>query len=360
MKEKTKKSRRRRAPELTGAVPTVKQVAAAAGVSTATVSRVMAGLAGVRPDVRERVQEAARALRYQPNRVARNLRVRTTRTIGVVIPDIENPFFTRVICGIEDVLHASGYSLLLAHTNENPTRERISLASLEAEGVAGIIFTATVEQRADYAELIRPGRALVAVSRVPEGMKVDAVTVTNAEGARTAVAHLARLGHRRIGYIGGPPPISTARDRLAGYHKALAGAQLRVSRELIQHADFREAGGFRAMETLLDLGDRPTAVFVGSNLMTLGALQAIHKRGLDVPRQIAIVGFDDAPWASSVQPPLTVIAQPAFEVGTAAARIILDRLRDPNAPIRHIQLNTTLIIRASCGARAAALHAAGD
>jgi DNA-binding LacI/PurR family transcriptional regulator len=189
----------------------------------------------------------------------------------------------------------------------------------------------------------------VAVSRVLPGLKVDTVTVGNAEGAHVAVAHLIGLGHRRIGLISGPMGISTARDRQAGYERALQEAGLPLDRDLIQYADFRQSGGYNAMEQLLQMRVPPSGVFVGSNLMTLGALQTIHERGLDIPGQIAIVGFDDMPWAASLRPPLTAVAQPAYEVGAAAARLLLERLREPDRPIRHIVLETRLVVRASCG-----------
>jgi LacI family transcriptional regulator len=347
MKEVPRRSRR----SVPGTAPTIKHVAVAAGVSTATVSRVLSGLAGVGADIGDRVREAIRSLGYQPNRVARSLRVRTTRTIGVIVPDIENPFFTRVVRGIEEVLQAAEYSLLLANSNEIPARERISFTTLQAEGVAGVIFTAVEGQRLDYCDLLSPRLPMVAVSRVLLGLKVDTVTVNNAEGGRMAVAHLIGLGHRRIGLISGPMGISTARDRQAGYEKAFQEAGLPLPSDMIQYADFRQTGGYSAMGQLLQMRVPPSAVFAGSNLMTLGALQAIHERGFEIPGQIAIVGFDDMPWAVSLQPPLTVVAQPAFEVGMAAARLLLERLREPDRPIRHIVLETRLVVRASCGSR---------
>jgi DNA-binding LacI/PurR family transcriptional regulator len=347
MKEVRRRSRR----SVPGTAPTIKHVAEAAGVSTATVSRVLSGLAGVGPEISDRVREEVRKLGYQPNRVARSLRVRTTRTIGVIIPDIENPFFTRVVRGIEEVLQAAEYSLLLANSNESPARERVAFATLQAEGAAGVIFTAAAGQRLDYRDLHAHQLPMVSISRVLPGLKVDTVTVGNVEGARMAVAHLIGLGHRRIGLISGPMSINTARDRQAGYEKALEDAGLPLVRDLVQFADFRQTGGYSAMEQLLQMRVPPTAVFAGSNLMTLGALQAIHERGLNIPGEIAIVGFDDMPWAVSLEPPLTAVAQPAFEVGMAAARLILERLHEPGRPIRHIVLETNLVVRASCGSR---------
>ncbi len=344
-------TRSRRKPERRSTAANIKEVANRAGVSTATVSRVFSGGAGVKPHLVERVREAARHFNYQPNRVARNLRIRQTRTIGLVIPDIENPFFTSVVCGIEEVLQAADYSLLLANSNENPKREHVNARTLQAEGAAGIIFTASGPDPAPYRAMAEAGLPLVAVSRVPDGLAIDTVTVANREGARNAVAHLISLGHRRIGIISGPAWISTARERYLGYQDAFAQAGLPAPQDLVQYADFRQRGGYAAMRALLDLAGPPTAVFTGSNLMTLGALQAIHEAGLPIPSGIAVVGFDDMPWALSLNPPLTAVAQPSYEAGVAAARLLLERLADPQRPVRRLVLETELKVRSSCGGR---------
>jgi LacI family transcriptional regulator, galactose operon repressor len=330
---------------------TIREVAEKAGVSVATVSRVFSGGARVTDDVALRVREAARLLSYKPSRVARNLRVRQTRTVGVIVPDIENPFFTSVIGGIEEVLQASDYSLLLANSCENPKREQTNVRNFQSEGVAGVIFTPSGSDISIYRELQAEGTPLVAISRVTDLPEIDTVSVANRAGARKAVTHLLDLGHRRVAIISGPPWISTAKERLAGYEEALATKGLHLERELAKFADFRQHGGYEAMRELLDLPQLPTAVFVGSNLMTLGALQAIHERKILIPRDLAVVGFDDMPWAISLNPPLTAVAQPAYEVGVAAARLLIDRLRHEASPARHLVLETSLIVRSSCGSR---------
>jgi LacI family transcriptional regulator len=331
-------------------IPTIREVADHAGVSIATVSRVFSGGARVTEEVARRVRDAGRLLNYQPNRVARNLRVRCSRTVGVVVPDIENPFYTSVIGGIEEVLQASAYTLLLANSNEDPRREQGNVRTFQAEGVAGILFAASGRDTSIYTRMAEAGIPLVAISRVPAGMKIDTVSVANREGARTAVSHLARIGHRRIAFINGPAAISTAQERLRGYEEGLAAHRIPLQRELIRFADFRQRGGYEAMLELIGLHKRPTALFAGSNLMTLGALQAIHERKLDIPRDIAVVGFDDLPWALSFNPPLTAVAQPAYEVGRTAAQLLLERLRDPSQPARSVVLETALTVRSSCGA----------
>ncbi len=329
--------------------PNIRQVAELAGVSTATVSRVLAGQGGVSDELIEKVHAAIRALDYHPNRTARNLRRRVTQTVGVVISDIQNPFFTSVIGGIEKVLDAAGYTLLLCNSDEDPKREKAHMTTLRAEGVAGIILASTRADTEVYRQMLEAGIPLVAIDRLPGQLNLDVVTVTNMQGARSAVAHLAELGHRRIALISGPCQISTSRERQKGYEQALRERGLAVSPELIQFSNFRQAGGYEAMLALLALPAPPTAVLVSNNLMTLGALQAIHERGLRIPSDMAVVGFDDMPWATSLQPPLTVVAQPTFALGEAAARLLLDRLGDPNRPCQHVVLETQLVVRASSG-----------
>jgi LacI family transcriptional regulator len=328
---------------------TIRDVAERAGVSIATVSRVFSGGARVTEDIGRRLRAAALSVNYQPNRVARNLRVRQTRTVGVIVPDIENPFYTSVIGGIEEVLQASEYSLLLANSNENPKREQANVRTFQGEGVAGIIFASTGDT-AIYSQLLAASVPLVAVSRVPEDLRIDTVSVANRAGARSAIEHLVKLGHKRIGFISGPSWITTAKERVLGYEEGLSAAGIGVDRGLIQYADFRQRGGYEAMRELLRLKKVPSAVFVGSNLMTLGALQAIHEDGIRIPEDLAVVGFDDLPWAVSLNPPLTAVAQPAYQVGLTAARLLLDRLGNRNRAVRNVVLETSLTIRASCGA----------
>jgi LacI family transcriptional regulator len=329
---------------------TISEVAARAGVSTATVSRVIAGTAPVSDGLRDQVFRAARELDYRPNRVARNLRVRATRTIGVVIPDILNPFFTSVVRGIEDVLQSEDYTLLLGNSDGQGDREHLYLDTLRAEGVAGILFVPSNGQKDAYRSLGRAGIPLVAIDRSPLGLDVDLVTVTNEEGAHSAVAHLLAVGWKRIALIAGPGHLNVAQERQAGYERALREAGIALDPKLVRQADFREQGGYDAMRSLLALPDRPTAVFVANNLMAMGALHAIGDAGLKIPADIGIVSFDDVPWGPWLQPPLTVVDQPTYDLGASAARILINRLRDPDRPFRKVVLQTRLLVRASCGA----------
>jgi LacI family transcriptional regulator len=329
---------------------TISEVAARAGVSTATVSRVVAGTGQVGDTLRSRVLRAARELDYLPNRVARNLRVRTTRTIGVVIPDILNPFFTGVVRGIEDALQLEDYTLLLGNSDGEAGRERLYLDTLRSEGVAGILFVPSNGEPDAYRSLRRAGVPVVAIDRSPVGLDVDLITVTNEEGAHAAVAHLLNVGWKRIGLIAGPSHVNVSRERERGYERALEEAGMAACPDLVRRADFHEQGGYDAMRSLLELAERPTAVFVANNLMTMGALHAISDAGLRIPRDIGIVSFDDVPWGAWLQPPLTVVDQPAHDLGATAARILLSRLGDPGRPIRRVVLQTKLVVRTSCGA----------
>jgi DNA-binding LacI/PurR family transcriptional regulator len=328
---------------------TIRQVGEMAGVSIATVSRVFAGSDLVSHELVERVQEAARSLNYQPNRIARNLRTQKTHTAAVMVSDIENPFFTSVIRGAERVLRNAGYTLLLTNSDEDEKIELEYLLNLRAEGVAGVILAPTHEDSKRYEQLLQAGMLIVTIDRYPRNLKLDRVTVNNIEGAQTAVRHLIDQGHTRIGFITGLPKISTAYERQMGFEQAMKANNLPVNPQWIQQGDFRREAGLKAMTAILGLEDRPTAVISGNNLMTLGALQAIYECKLRIPADIAIVGFDDMAWANSLNPPLTTIAQPTHELGMVAAQLLLDRINDPERPYRHVILDTQLIVRESSG-----------
>jgi LacI family transcriptional regulator len=328
---------------------TIKDVAAQASVSIATVSHVVNGTRFISDEVRERVQRAIAELDYQPNRVARNLRSSSTRTIGVIVSDIQNPFFPSVVRGIEDVLQAAEYTLLLGNSDWNLARERLYLATLRAEGVAGIIFTPSSEDVTEYQQFLKSGIPMVAIDRAPVGWGGDAVTVMNMKGAQDAVAHLIGQGHRRIGLINGPLQIGTAYERQTGYEQALIAGSLPIIPELIRNTDFRQTGGYETMNELLNLAEPPTATFIANNLMTLGAIQALYERNLHMPADMALIGFDDVPWAIALQVPLTTVAQPTYALGATAARLLLERLREPKLQSRHVVLETQLLVRASSG-----------
>jgi LacI family transcriptional regulator len=328
---------------------TVKEVAQYAGVSTATVSRVLSGSCVVSDELRQRVQGAIEKLDYHPNQLGRNLRKQVTNIIGLIVSDIQNPFFTSLMRGIQDTLRDKSYVLLSANSDENPEQEMIHLETFRSEGVAGVIFTPSRLNYAHDIKSLQRSMLLVAVDRRPANLEVDTVMADNAGGTLAATMHLIELGHRRIGYISGPKRISTSEERSLGYQSAMRAAGLEIHPGLFQIGNFRQQGGYEAMKRMLDLPEPPTAVLSANNLMTLGALQAIHDRCLVIPDDIAIIGFDDMSWAASLQPPLTVVAQSPYEMGQTSARLLLERLTDSTLPLRHVVLQTRLIVRASTG-----------
>jgi len=327
---------------------TIKEVALYAGVSTATVSRVIAGGDNVSEYLRGRVMEAVSALEYSPSQLGRNLRSRTTNLIGVIICDIENPFFTNILRAIQDVLTRHNYVLLTTNSDEDVALERIHLNMLRSHRVSGLILVPAASDYGEYHGLLQD-MTVVAIDRAPENLDTDTVTVDNRLAIKKAAQYLMGLGHRRIGYLTGDITISTWRERLNGFLAAHHEAGREVDSGLIQKGNFSKSDGYTAIQALMHLAAPPTAVISGNNTLSLGALQAIHDLGIRVPDELSIIGFDDVDWATSMQPPLSVVAQPAYEIGRRAAELLLERIANPGLPIRNIVLETTLIHRASTG-----------
>ncbi|MBM4168954.1 MAG: LacI family transcriptional regulator [Ignavibacteria bacterium] len=330
---------------------TLKDVARLAGVSTATVSRVVNKSNNVDPETRTRVKKALKRLGYNPSRVARRLRVTRGKTnmLGLIIPDIQNPFFAELARGVEDVGYANNYAVLLCNSDESPQKEKFYLDVMRSEYVDGIIIPPLNETDQEVTTLVREGIPVVCVDRSVLTIPVDTVEVNNYRGAQLAIEFLIAKGHRRIGFVSGRPDISTSRDRLRGYVDTLKAHDIPADPELVRIGDYKQESGRLLTEQILDLSERPTALFVANNLMALGALAAIHNRGLRVPDDISLVGFDDLPWAESINPPLTVIRQPAYEVGRKAAEVLFERFANPDRKPSRISLDPVLVVRRSSG-----------
>jgi LacI family transcriptional regulator len=327
---------------------TIKDVSLAAGVSTATVSRVLAGVGEVSLKTRQRVLDTAKNLNYQLNRNARNLRKNTTSKIGVIISDIQNPFFGSVVRGVEKNTIEYDYTLILGNSDEDPLREQKLIEMFLEEGVAGIILAPTSVNLEEYGKLCCSGTPFVIIDRRLPLSDIDMVLVDGEAGAEMAVDHLVGFGHTRIGYVGGLKHLSVMYEREQGYLKSLKKHGLSVVPEYLQMGNNRQSGGYSAVSELLCLAEPPSAILIANNLMTLGGLQAIHERGLEIPEHISVVGFDDMDWSPSLRPPLTCIAQPAFEMGETAAAILMTRIQNSDHPHKTVALKTNLIIRASC------------
>lgn len=326
---------------------TISDVARAAGVSPATVSRVFNG-GRVTPERAERVRRAASELAFSPNRVARSLRTQRASVIGLVIPDIENPFFTALARGVEDAAQRTGLSVVLCNTDEDVAKESRYLDIALAEQMAGVIVAAASRRNSDFAPLVARGMPVVAVDRRPRGARVDAVMVDNRQGAEEATAHLLESGYRRVACVSGPAGATTAEERLAGYRAAMrdAGFADEWVRAYTRHADFRVEGGRAATEELLALPEPPDALFVANNLMTVGALRALHAAGVEPPA-CGILSFGDVPWASLVRPPLTTVQLPAYDLGVAAASLLRERIAGSGKPLQTVVLRASLQPRAS-------------
>lgn len=325
---------------------TISDVAARAGVSPATVSRALNGKSTVDPELAERVLAAAKELGYRPNAFARNLRRQASTVLALVIADVENAFFTAIARGVEDVAQASGYSVVLCNADDDPAKERRYLDVALAERVAGVIISPAGPQT-DVDGLHEQSIPVVAVDRPLPEPTGDTVLVDTRQAARQATLHLVERGYRRIACVTGPSGVRTADDRLAGYRDALRSAKRRSSAALVRRADYRAAGARRAMVELFSQHDPPDAVLVANSAMAIGALDALAEAGLRPGRDVGVVSFDDAPWAPLVVPPLTVVSQPAYEIGMVAAQLLLARIGDDTREPTTTTLSAQLIERGS-------------
>lgn len=334
---------------------TLEQVAEQAGVSRSTVSRVVNDHPSVRTDVRERVWQVIRATGYQPHAAARSLVTRRTRTIGVIIPEAVNtllgtPFFARFLAGVTHTCNTRQYNLLLS-LFDSPVGQREMYKRVLGSGyLDGVIVASTPVDEPLIPQLLEDKVPWVLAGRCPDE-RVNYVDIDNVLGARMAVEHLIRLGHRRIGVVTGPLNMISAQDRLAGYEQALDAYRLPIDQALIAVGDYTEDGGEVGARRLMAAS--PTAIFASSDSTASGALKAIRNAGLQVPGDVALVGFDDIALASSLEPALTTIRQPIEDLGSTAANCLLDILENPpggSTPAHRTILPVRLIVRASCGA----------
>lgn len=328
----------------------IREVAQAAKVSVATVSRTLQMPDVVAPHTRSRVQAAIEKLGYAPNAQARMLRTARTHVIVALVPDISNPFFAEVIRGIEQVAHQNGYSVLLGDTQNSRVRERAYaqlLATKQADGLITLL--------PHVPPMTIPGRApIVNACEYVKDKSVTSVYVDNVAAAREATEYLLALGHRDIAFVTGPmdSPISVDRDR--GYEEALTLAGIKRDRKLTAAGDFSVEAGIRAVDTMLAKERRFTAVFCSNDEMAIGALRALKSKGLRVPEDVSVMGFDDIRFARYMDPPLTTVAQPKDELGREAMNMLIELLRGVDVPARKRILPTQLIVRSStarCGAK---------
>lgn len=333
---------------------TLRDVAALAGVHTATASRALnpATRTLVNGETAQRVVDAAAQLGYRPNPIARGLKTNRSYTVGVVVPDLRNPIFPPIARGIEDRLEQSGYTSLLANTDNDPEREQLSFSALQARQVDGFITATARRHHPLLTELAASGAAVVLVNRCTDDGGFPHAVGDDHDGAMQAVEHLAGLGHRRIAHFT-VRTISTGENRYVGFHDAMAAAGLEADPGLVVEArSYSEQEGARCCRALLDAGHDFTAVFTGNDLTALGCIDTLREAGLDCPRDVSIVGVNDMAWSDRFSPPLTTLRLPHYELGTVAAELLIERLEEsaPSEP-RRVVLPTELIVRGSTAAR---------
>lgn len=325
----------------------IEDVARQAGVSTATVSRVLSGKSNVSDELRERVLETIRELNYRPSRVARSLRVQRSSIIGLIISDIQNPFFTSVVRAVEDVAQQRQYSVFLCNSDEDFDKELTYIELMLAEHVAGIIVSPTASSNEIYQRLVEMRVPIVALDRRVEDVSIDMVVGDNVAAAHTVVNHLIENGFQRIGAVLGTPDASTGAERQQGYVDALREHGLPVLPELVRSGPPRSPNGYALTMELLQQAEPPDAIFTGNNLLTVGALRAIHELGLRIPEDIGLAAFDEMDWMFLVKPALTVVMQPTYEMGRLAAEMLLERIADPDRPPQQVVLQPTIKVRES-------------
>jgi LacI family transcriptional regulator len=329
-------------------------VAQRAGVSVATVSHVLNNTRAVRPRTRQLVLDAIEALGYTPNTLARSLVTSRTRSIGLAVSAVSNPYFTEILQGVEAGALEHGYSLLIADPHDDPAHERKVVQLLHERRVEGMIVAPSARPDDLVGYVSRHAVPTVFLDRLvatPENtaFRFDQVCTENSEPMAHLVTHLAGLGHRRIGLVAGLPGLSTTEERITGYRLGLSAAGLPHDMELLAHGDSDTEVARRVTRDLLTRSSPPTALVTGNNAMTIGALRAMGELGVSVPDDVALCCFDDFAWADLFHPRLTAVAQPSKGIGAQAVRLLLDRLSSPEHPARTVRLPCTFVHRDSCG-----------
>ena len=327
---------------------TMRDVAEEAGVSVATVSASISGRRFVSAELKARISEAISALGYRPDAVARSLKTGSTDLLGLVIPDIGNPFFTEFVREVELMAKAYGYATILADCGYDVATERKMLDLIRQQRVDGVVLC-PAGGREDYDFEDWPDNIpLVVVDNAWDDTPFDTVTLDNVHAGLSITHHIMGLGHTQIAIIAGPQGNHASDERLDGFMRALANEELRVNPDFVRHADFRESGGYDAANALLDLPHWPTAIFVANNNMLIGVMRALHDRRLRVPDDISVASIDDFPWAGAFRPGLTVARQPVAEFAQHALRLVRKRFfEEETSPREQIMLGAELVIRES-------------
>ena len=328
-------------------VVTIKDVAHRAGVSSATVSRVLSGKPHVRPEISERVMQAAKELNYRPSRVARSLRAQKSTIIGLLISDIMNPFFTSLVRAVEDIASQQGYAVFLCNSDESVEKEAEYIHIMQSENVAGLLITPTKEWDCPCRIMLDQDIPVVTLDRTVLDLEVDSVVVDNLGGAEKAVSHLIRQGHERIAAVVATSDKTTGRERLEGYRLAHERHGLPVRPELIFSGVPKKETGRELARQIRMLEPAPTAVFCGNNLLSIGVIGEFQDAQCRIPEDFALVSFDDLEWYTLTQPQISAVRQPVYELGRLATELLFERINGSRQPVQRMVLDTELIVRGS-------------
>ena len=332
---------------------TLNDIADLAGVSVSTVSRVLNQKASkyrISSETEEIILQAAARLNYRPNQIARGLRLKKTNTVGVIAPDVSNPFFAYIIKRIQNIAHNLGYSIVVCNTDENLEQEIEHVNVLYRNRVDGLIAMPVGQEYAHYLDWNEKGTPLVLLDRCFDEVIARSVVVDNYSGSYEAIEHLISHGHRRVAFIQGLPGTYTNNERLRGYRDALTAHGIPVDDELIAGGDFREENGYMETRLLLASSNPPTALFATSDLITLGALKAISEEGLEIPDDVSLIMFDDFDFAPYMKCPLTAVRQPKEMMGEMAVKLLVEQLRGEKRDGMRVVLKTKLVVRESVAA----------
>lgn len=332
--------------------PTQKELAKLAGVSAGTVSNVVNGIPGVSDGARQKVLLAIRQLNYHPNLIARSLRTNRTQTLGIVVPDITVPFFPKIIRGAESAAREAGYYLMVLDSENDQGREAAMLELLRSQRSEGTLLVAAGGHgwTKESAASVTAQAPLVCLDRLPEGLAVDSVCVDDPRAAAMAVSHLVERGHREIAVVTGPLTLRNEQARLRGYRTAMQHHGLQVRERLVWQAGFQPAEIARVcQEGMLGGRDRPTAVFATNGVTGLSMLKSLYALGLETPRDVAVVCFDELNGEEFFRPGITTVVQPAFDIGARAVQVLLRRIRGKGdaTPLETVRLPATLVVRES-------------
>lgn len=326
---------------------TIKDVAKSANVSIATVSRLIRNDGFISEELKKRINEAIKELDYKPNLVARSLKLRKSNTIGLIFPDIENPFFISLIKKAEEVAYENGYSVILGNTENNPEKEKLYLEVFKGKLVDGYIIITSFSDKNYISESLKDEKVIY----VDRSLGIDGETcikLDNKKGIKLALEYLISLNHKKIGIINVPTNITTGKERYEGYKQILRKNNIEIDENIIKFAGFSAESSLEKTKELLELKNRPTAILPTSNLTTVGALMAINELNLKIPEDISIIGFDELDWSILLNPPLTTIKQPAYRFGEIGIKTLLKKIGGKKLKNKTIVLKPEIIIRKSC------------